>query len=80
MIKVSNKRILYSALVDRIEPLIDLDEPCIASKYMSWDKGDCSMIGLVKILLIQLIMEHKTDNDADGEYDVLLSILNGTAR
>ena len=33
--------------------------------YNSWDKGDCSFIGLIEIYLFQNIKKHKEEN---GEY------------
>ena len=50
---------------DKIEELLDMSDPMTKSHYMSWDKGDCSEVGLCEILLDQLIRKHKKDN---GEY------------
>jgi hypothetical protein len=36
---------------------------------MSWDKGDCSKIGLCEILLAQLIREHKEEHGIYYETD-----------
>jgi hypothetical protein len=38
---------------------------------MSWDKGDCSVVGLCEILLSQIIREHKQENGEwyDIDYD-----------
>lgn len=47
---------------DIIESLIDLSDVEIKSDYYSWDKGDCSEIGLCEILLKQLIKCHKVGN------------------
>jgi thioredoxin 1 len=56
---------------DEIENLLDLEDAEIKQLWMSWDKGDCSEIGLVEILLCQLIKEHKTQNGLfyDTDYD-----------
>ena len=48
-----------------IEDLINLDDPEIKTIYRRWDKGDCSEVGLIEILLYQVIKEHKQEN---GEY------------
>lgn len=40
-----------------IEKFIDDDNPDI----YTWDKGDCSLIGIIKILLIQEIKKAKRD-------------------
>ena len=48
-----------------IEKLLDLDNSEIKTLYNSWDKGDCSIIGLIEILLFQEIKKHKEKN---GEY------------
>lgn len=50
---------------DKIENLLDMNNPITKSNYMRWDKGDCSEIGLCEILLDQLIRKHKEEN---GEY------------
>tara|TARA_R110000751_G_scaffold113441_1_gene212579 strand:+ start:498 stop:743 length:246 start_codon:yes stop_codon:yes gene_type:complete len=50
---------------DKIEELLDMSDPMTKSHYMTWDKGDCSEVGLCEILLDQLIRKHKKDN---GEY------------
>jgi len=42
-----------------------MNDPTTKVKYMRWDKGDCSEVGLCEILLDQLIREHKDEN---GEY------------
>lgn len=54
-----------------LENLIDLSDDEIKSDYYSWDKGDCSEIGLCEILLKQLIKSHKVDNGDyyDTDYD-----------
>ena len=54
-----------------IEDLINLDDPEIQIYYRGWDKGDCSEVGLIEILLYQVIKEHKQDNGDyyDRDYD-----------
>lgn len=56
---------------DKIGNLINLNDPEIDLLYRSWDKGDCSEIGLCEILLYQLIKEHKQENGVwyDRDYD-----------
>ena len=56
---------------DEIENLLDLEDTEIKQLWMSWDKGDCSEIGLVEILLCQLIKEQKSQNGMfyDTDYD-----------
>ena len=41
-----------------IEDLLDLNDQEIKQFYNSWDKGDCSLIGLVEIYLYQCIKKH----------------------
>ena len=50
---------------DKIEELLDMDDPITKQNYLGWDKGDCSEVGLCEILLDQLIRKHKEEN---GEY------------
>jgi len=50
---------------NKIEELINLDDPEINMLYRSWDKGDCSEVGICEILLYQIIKEHK---EANGDY------------
>lgn len=45
-----------------IELLLNSDNEDIKSKLLSWDKGDCSLIGLVEILLYQLIGDFVNKN------------------
>jgi hypothetical protein len=56
---------------DTIESMLDMDDPITKSNYMSWDKGDCSEVGLCEILLSQLIRQHKKENGDwyDTDYD-----------
>jgi hypothetical protein len=59
---------------DDIEKLLDLENSYIRNLYNTWDKGDCSTIGLARMLLIQEI--HKEieirGNQYDGQYDDFL--------
>jgi hypothetical protein len=54
-----------------IESMLDMDDPITKRNYMSWDKGDCSEVGLCEILLSQLIRQHKQENGYwyDRDYD-----------
>jgi len=56
---------------DRLESLLNFKDPEILELFWSWDKGDCSEVGLCEILLYQLIKEHKEKNGAyyDTDYD-----------
>ena len=62
-----------------IEKLLDLDDDVIKSLYNAWDKGDCSIVGLIEILLYQEIQKHKVENGLyyDTDYDnIILRIKN----
>ena len=64
---------------DDIEKLLDLNNSYIKNLYGIWDKGDCSAIGLARLLLIQEIQKEIQIRDIyyDGQYDDLLeSLLN----
>ena len=50
---------------DIIESMLNMEDPITKQHWMSWDKGDCSEIGLCEILLAQLIRENK---EANGLY------------
>jgi L-lactate utilization protein LutB len=56
---------------EQIESLLNMEDPATKSHYMSWDKGDCSEVGLCEILLSQLIREHKQENGEwyDTDFD-----------
>jgi hypothetical protein len=56
---------------EKIESLLNFDDPITMDHYRVWDKGDCSEIGLCEILLAQMIREHKNENDEnyDTDYD-----------
>ena len=56
---------------DKIIKLLDLDDNEIKSLFNSWDKGDCSKVGLIEILLYQEIKKHKEANKLyyDTDYD-----------
>ena len=51
--------------IEIIESLLDLYDNDIKTLYHSWDKGDCSLVGLIEILLYQEIKNHKKEN---GDY------------
>jgi hypothetical protein len=57
-----------------IENLLDLENEKIKRLYMSWDKGDCSVIGLIEILLLQEIENHKKENGSyyNTDYDQII--------
>lgn len=50
---------------DKIESLLDFKDEEIKQLHCSWDKGDCSLVGLSEIYLYQCIKKHKQEN---GEY------------
>jgi hypothetical protein len=55
-----------------IENLLNIEnDEDIRSLYQSWDMGDCSLIGLIEILLYQEIKYHKIENglNYDTNYD-----------
>ena len=56
---------------DRLEVMINKNDEEIKSMFNTWDKGDCSEIGLCEILLYQLIKEHKLEHgiNYDTDYD-----------
>ena len=56
---------------DIIESMLNMEDPITKQHWMSWDKGDCSEIGLCEILLAQLIREHKEVNGLyyDTDFD-----------
>lgn len=57
--------------IGTIENLLDLSDDEINGFYGSWDKGDCSLVGLVEIYLYQCIKKHKQENGCnyDTDYD-----------
>jgi hypothetical protein len=65
-------------MIDKIEKLLNMENPTTRLNWMGWDKGDCSKVGIVRILLIQTIEEEiKERGDYyDGCYDELLDSLN----
>ena len=65
-------------MIDKIEELLNMENPTTRLNWMCWDKGDCSKVGIVRILLIQTIEEEiKERGDYyDGCYDELLNSLN----
>lgn len=48
-----------------IESLLDFDDGEIKQLYNTWDKGDCSLVGLAEIFLYQCIKKHK---EIRGDY------------
>jgi len=60
-----------------LDKFIDINSDKIRSLYGTWDKGDCSIIGLLRILMIQEIEKEINDRGQyyDGQYDeILLSL------
>lgn len=57
--------------LEQLESLLNMEDSITKQNYTSWDKGDCSEIGLCEILLSQLIREHKQENGVyyDTQYD-----------
>ena len=65
-------------MIDKIEKLLNMENPTTRLNWMGWDKGDCSKVGIVRILLIQTIEDEikERGNHYDGCYDELLNSLN----
>lgn len=42
---------------DQLEALLDLENPGIRERYQRWDKGDCSLQGLGKLVLFQCALQ-----------------------
>jgi hypothetical protein len=59
--------------IEEIEKLLNLDDYEIYDLYRSWDKGDCSLVVLIEILLFQEIKNHKKENGQyyDTDYDLI---------
>ena len=55
---------------DKIIELLDLENHEIKNLYNSWDKGNCSIIGLCEILLYQEIKKHKQENGEWYDRDI----------
>ena len=60
--------------IQDIEKFIDNEN--FNPDYYNWDKSDCSLIGLLKILLKQEIIKEKTNTYYEQKYENLLSALN----
>lgn len=45
--------------IETITNLLDLKDLEIKQLYYSWDKGDCSLVGIIEIYLFQSIKKHK---------------------
>ena len=65
-------------MIGEIEKLLDMENLTTRLNLRSWDKCDCSRVGIVRILLIQTIEEEIKDRGEyyDGCYDKLLDSLN----
>jgi len=59
------------------ESLLNMEDPEIHSLWMGWDKGDCSIVGMIRIVMIQEIKKHIKENGIhyDGMYDEILESL-----
>jgi hypothetical protein len=59
--------------IEEVEKLLNLEDHEIYDLYRSWDKGDCSLVGLIEILLFQEIKNHKKENGQyyDTDYDLI---------
>jgi len=59
--------------IDSITDMLNLEDEEIKSMYYRWDKGDCSLVGIVEIYLYQCIKEHKKENGEyyDKDYDLI---------
>lgn len=57
-----------------LEAFIDKNDPEIVNLWRSWDKGDCSVVGILEILLYQEIKKHKKENGEyyDRDYDKII--------
>jgi len=57
--------------IEKIESELDFLDYEIHTLYRSWDKVDCSLVGLVEIYLYQCIKKHKVENGIyyDTDYD-----------
>lgn len=59
---------------EEIEKKLNLDDPEIKMLHNTWDKGDCSLVGIVEIYLYQCIKNHKEENGSyyDKDYDKIV--------
>lgn len=57
-----------------IESLLDFNDKEISIMYHSWDKDDCSIVGITEIFLYQCIKNHKQKNGEyyDTDYDNII--------
>lgn len=64
-------------MINEIEKLLNLENAETRLNYMGWDKGDCSKVGIVRILMIQTINNEIKERGKyyDGCYDALLKSL-----
>lgn len=63
--------------ITEIESLLDMNDPLIVTYYKSWDLGDCSLIGLIKLLLFQEIKNEIKSRGQfyDGEFSNIFELL-----
>ena len=54
-----------------LEQYVDME----STEYRSWDKGDCSLPGLLKLLLIQELEILCRDPWCDGNHETLYKLL-----
>jgi hypothetical protein len=68
-----NKIMEQTLLIDKIEELLDFNDQQTKINYMSWDKGDCSVVGLCEILLSQELRKHRQENGewSDSDYEII---------
>ena len=61
-------------MIAQVEKLLDMKNPSTRINWMLWDKGDCSSVGIVRILMIQTIEDEIKVRGIyyDGCYDELL--------
>jgi len=56
-------------MINKIESLLNLKDPITKQNLESWDKGDCSDVGICEILLDQIIRNHKSENGSNYNTD-----------
>lgn len=66
-----------SEFINEVEKLLDMENQNTRSLWMGWDKGDCSKVGMVRILMLQAIEEEIAERGMfyDGCYDAIRTSL-----